>query len=149
MKLENITVGYYQDIMILQGVTLAAGEGKINTIIGPNGAGKSTVLTTAFGFLNPLRDKIFLHEKNIAGQRPYTMPSEGMAFIMQDRGIFPDLTVQRNLDLGVWLFKKDRKRVRDVIRWVYEKYPVLGHRRDVHAGSLSGGSRECLRSARP
>ena len=144
LEIQNVTVGYYQDLMVLQEVSLQAREQRITTIIGPNGAGKSTVLKTAFGFLKPMNGKILLNGKSIAGQSPFSMPQEGMAFIMQDRGIFPFLTAEENLELGAWLFKKDRARVKRSIQKIYDKYPVLRQRHNVHAGNLSGGEQRML-----
>jgi len=129
---------------VLQDVSLQAREERITTIIGPNGAGKSTVLKTAFGFLKPMNGEILLNEKNITGQNPFTMPSQGMVFIMQDRGIFPFLTVEENLELGAWLFKKDKRRVKECIEGIYSKYSVLQDRRTVYAGNLSGGEQRML-----
>ncbi len=129
---------------MLQDVSLQAREERITTIIGPNGAGKSTVLKTAFGFLKPMNGEILLNEKNITGQNPYTMPSQGMVFIMQDRGIFPFLTVEENLELGAWLFKKDKRRVKQSIEKIYSKYSLLQDRRTVYAGNLSGGEQRML-----
>lgn len=130
--------------MVLQDVSLQAREERITTIIGPNGAGKSTVLKTAFGFLKPMNGEILLNEKNITGQNPHTMPSQGMVFIMQDRGIFPFLTVEENLELGAWLFKKDKRRVKQSIEKIYSKYSLLQDRRTVYAGNLSGGEQRML-----
>jgi branched-chain amino acid transport system ATP-binding protein len=142
--MQNVTVGYYQDIMVLLDVTMQAREEKITTIIGPNGAGKSTVLKTIFGFLKPMDGKVMLDGKNITGQDPFAMPPEGIVFIMQDRGIFPFLTAEENLELGAWLFKKDKPRVKQCIEEIYEKYPVLGSRSKVYAGNLSGGEQRML-----
>jgi branched-chain amino acid transport system ATP-binding protein len=72
------------------------------------------------------------------------MPLEGMVFIMQDRGIFPFLTVEENLELGAWLFKKDKQRVKQSIEKIYSKYPILQDRRTVYAGNLSGGEQRML-----
>jgi branched-chain amino acid transport system ATP-binding protein len=142
--MQNVTVGYYQDIMVLLDVTMQAREEKITTIIGPNGAGKSTVLKTIFGFLKPMDGKVMLDGKNITGQDPFSMPLEGIVFIMQDRGIFPFLTAEENLELGAWLFKKDKRRVKKCIDGIYSKYPVLRDRHTVYAGNLSGGEQRML-----
>jgi branched-chain amino acid transport system ATP-binding protein len=130
--------------MVLRDVSLQADEEKITTIIGPNGAGKSTVLKTVFGFLRPLKGRIFLDGENIAGQKPFTMPLKGITFIMQDRGIFPFLTVEENLELGAWLFKRDKSRVSQTIEGIYQKYPTLRARGSVYAGNLSGGEQRML-----
>jgi branched-chain amino acid transport system ATP-binding protein len=63
---------------------------------------------------------------------------------MQERGIFPFLTVEENLELGAWLFKRDKNRVKDAIKDIYTKYPLLRGRRKVHAGNLSGGEQRML-----
>jgi len=144
VQMQNVTVGYYQDIMVLLDVTMQAREKKITTIIGPNGAGKSTVLKTIFGFLKPMDGKVMLDGKNITGQDPFSMPLEGIVFIMQDRGIFPFLTVEENLELGAWLFKRDKRRVKESIEKIYSKYSVLRARRTVYAGNLSGGEQRML-----
>lgn len=144
LELQDITVGYYQDIMVLEEVNLLAEEGKITTIIGPNGAGKSTVLKTAFGFLKPMKGKVMLGDKDITGRKPFAMPLEGITFIMQERGIFPFLTVEENLELGAWLFRSDKARIKKTIDAVYAEYPILGERRMVHAGNLSGGEQRML-----
>ena len=144
VQMQNVTVGYYQDIMVLLDVTMRAREEKITTIIGPNGAGKSTVLKTIFGFLKPMDGKVMLDGKNITGKNPFAMPSDGIVFIRQDRGIFPFLTVEENLELGAWLLRKDKPLVKRCIQEIYEKYPVLGSRRTVYAGNLSGGEQRML-----
>ena len=141
LDLQNITVGYYQDLMVLQDVSLQAREERITTIIGPNGAGKSTVLKTAFGFLKPMNGKILLNEKDIAGQKPFTMPLEGMVFIMQDRGIFPFLTVEENLRLAL---PARRARTGTVPDLIYDLFPVLADMRQRRGGDLSGGQQQQL-----
>lgn len=144
LRLEHVTVGYYRDIMILEDVSVEAKENMITTIIGPNGAGKSTTLKTAYGFLHPVSGKVFLNNKEITKLSPFNMPKQGMAYIMQERGIFPYLSVEENLQLGAWLFKNDSRRVRDAINAVFEKYPILRERKKVPAGNLSGGEQRML-----
>jgi branched-chain amino acid transport system ATP-binding protein len=144
LVMEDITVGYYQDLMVIQDVSLRAKGEEITTIIGPNGAGKSTVLKTVFGFLKPLKGKVFLDEEDITGLKPFGMPQKGISFIMQDRGIFPFLTVRENLELGAWLFKGNKARVSRCIEDVYQKYPTLRARHSVNAGNLSGGEQRML-----
>jgi branched-chain amino acid transport system ATP-binding protein len=144
LELQEVTVGYYEDIMVLQDLSLYAREEKITTIIGPNGAGKSTVLKTAFGFLNPMQGKVLLDKTDLTGKKPFAMPQQGITFIMQERGIFPFLTVEENLELGAWLFKRDKDRVKAAIESIYTKYPLLRGRRKVHAGNLSGGEQRML-----
>lgn len=144
LALENVTVGYHEDIMVLQDVTLKAESDCVTTIIGPNGAGKSTVLKAAYGFLKPTRGKLTVGGRDITGKKPYHMLGEGLAFVMQERGIFPFLTVEENLELGAWTFRNDKTRVQQSIETVYQQYPVLRGRRSVDAGNLSGGEQRML-----
>lgn len=144
LALENVTVGYHEDIMVLQDVTLNAESDCVTTIIGPNGAGKSTVLKAAYGFLKPARGRVTVNGKDITGRKPYNMLGEGLAFVMQERGIFPFLTVEENLQLGAWTFRRDKAATRQSIESIYEKYPVLRGRRTVEAGNLSGGEQRML-----
>ena len=144
LALENITVGYHEDIMVLRDVTLTARSDCVTTIIGPNGAGKSTVLKAAYGFLRPTRGTVTVHGNDITGKAPHKMLGEGLAFVMQDRGIFPYLTVEENLELGAWTFRNDKAAVRQSIESIYEKYPALSGRRSVDAGNLSGGEQRML-----
>ncbi len=144
LKMEEISVGYYEDIIVLSDFTMYAKGGEITTIIGPNGAGKSTVLKTIYGFLRPNKGRVLLNNRDITTIPPYKMPQEGVAFIMQERGIFPEMSVEENLQLGCWLFKGDREKVMLAIDNVYNRYPILKDRKEVYAGNLSGGEQRIL-----
>ena len=144
LQLENISVGYYRDIMVLRDVSLEAQPEGVTTIIGPNGSGKSTVLKVAYGFLPPKAGAVKIDGRAITGKKPHTMVHEGLAFVMQERAIFPFLTVEENLELGAWVFRRDKARVRKSIDEICEKYPSLAERRYVHAGNLSGGEQRML-----
>jgi branched-chain amino acid transport system ATP-binding protein len=144
LRLENISVGYFRDIMVLRDVSLEARPEHVTTIIGPNGAGKSTVLKAAYGFLSPTAGEVKIAGRAITGKKPHTMLQEGLAFVMQERAIFPFLTVEENLELGAWVFRHDKPRVRQSIDEIYHKYPALADRRSVHAGNLSGGEQRML-----
>lgn len=144
LKVVEITVGYYQDLYVLQDVSLEAQEGKITAIVGPNGAGKSTLLKTIYGFLTPRRGRILLDGVEITGRRPFEMLPQGIAYIMQDIGILPHMTVEENLELGAWLFRQDKLRVSRAIEAIYRRYPLLRERRVIPAGRMSGGEQRML-----
>ncbi len=144
LRVVDITVGYYQDVYVLQDVSLEAREGKITAIVGPNGAGKSTLLKTIYGFLTPRRGRIILDGKEITGLRPFQMLSQGIAYIMQDIGVLPQMTVEENLELGAWLFRQDKLRVNRAIEAIYQRYPLLRERRAIPAGRMSGGEQRML-----
>ncbi|MBC2735890.1 MAG: ABC transporter ATP-binding protein [Desulfobacteraceae bacterium] len=148
IEAENLTVSYYGDIDILKDVSFEAEEGRITTIIGPNGAGKSTLLKTLYGLLIPKTGTIRFRGKSITGLKVHRFIHTGIAYVPQLRSIFPDLTVRENLELGTWIFKKDRKRVDRAIDEVCERFPILGEKRKTRAGLLSGGQQKILEIGR-
>jgi len=148
IEVKNVTVGYYKDLVILHDISIHADESKITSIIGPNGAGKSTLLKTIYGFLRPKRGNILFEGKDITGVKPYGMPMMGIGYIPQERTVFPRLTVEENLKMGAWTFRKDHKRVDECINEVYERFPILKERRKVKSGKLSGGEQRMLEISR-
>ncbi len=145
---KNLTVSYYGDIDILKDVSIEADEGLITTIIGPNGAGKSTLLKALYGLLKPKKGSILLKDKDITHLKVHEFIKTGIAYVPQLRSIFPDLTVFENLELGTWIFKKDKKRVSDAIDRVYERFPGLAEKHREKAGLLSGGQQKMLEIGR-
>lgn len=148
LEVKGIEVSYYGDISILQGVNLSAEAQKITAIIGPNGAGKSTLLKTICGFLKPKRGNIFYEGQEITGFQTHTLMGMGIVYVPQSNSLFPDLTVQENLELGAWTFRKDRTRVRDGIEKVYQRYPFLREKAKVKVSKLSGGQQRILELGR-
>ena len=145
---RHLTVSYYGDINILKDVSFSAEEGLITTIIGPNGAGKSTLLKTLYGLLKPKKGSVYLRDEDITGLKTHEYMKTGIAYVPQLRSIFPDLTVEENLQLGAWIFKKDKQRVRDAIGNVYERFQALAEKRNESAGLLSGGQQKILEIGR-
>lgn len=145
---EDLVVGYYRDIDILQGFCMRAQETQLVCVIGPNGAGKSTLLKTIAGFITPRRGRIILGDSDITGARPYTLPLQGLGYVPQEHGLFPNLGVQENLELGTWLFKADKARARQAIDEVYATFPFLRDKRRAKARTLSGGQRKMLEVGR-
>ncbi|MGV6874351.1 ABC transporter ATP-binding protein [Pseudochelatococcus sp. B33] len=148
MALDNVSVAYHGDITILNGVNLLARKGQVTGIIGPNGAGKSTALKTLYGFLRPTSGHIRFKGESLNGQPPYTFIERGVAFVPQNRSLFGDLSVEDNLRLGCWVFRKDRARVARVLDSAYGQFPILGQKRHDAAASLSGGQQRFLELAR-
>jgi len=148
LEAHNLTVSYYGDINILKNVSLKVEQGLITTIIGPNGAGKSTLLKSLYGLLKPKQGTILLWDKEITNLKVHEYIKAGMAYVPQNRSIFPELTVHENLELGAWIFKKDKKRVANTISNTYERFPALAEKRNVRAGLLSGGQQKILEIGR-
>lgn len=148
ISMHNIGVAYQGDITILENVNLDFEKGKITGLIGPNGAGKSTVLKTLYGFLKLRTGKIEMQGKNIGGLAPYERINLGIAYVPQHRSLFEDLTVEDNLRLGCWPFRKDKPRIARAYERAYSFFPILAEKAKARAGSLSGGQQRFLELAR-
>jgi branched-chain amino acid transport system ATP-binding protein len=148
MEMRGVHVAYQGDIAILRGLDMTIRRGKITGIIGPNGAGKSTALKTLYGFLRPTRGEVLLDSEPTAGLMPHDFVAQGIAYVPQNRSLFDDLSVDDNIRLGCWAFRRDRPRVARVLENAYAQFPMLKDRRRERAGSLSGGQQRFLELAR-
>ncbi|RMF91684.1 MAG: ABC transporter ATP-binding protein [Nitrospinota bacterium] len=148
LQVENLVVGYYKDIDILRGLSMQASDGQLVCVIGPNGAGKSTLLKAIYGFVHPRRGKILFDGEEITKARPYTLAQRGLGYVPQDISLFPNLSVQENLELGTWLFKEEKGRAREAIEEVYTMFPFLREKASAKAKTLSGGQRKMLEIGR-
>jgi branched-chain amino acid transport system ATP-binding protein len=148
LQVESIYVGYYSDIDILQGVSLKANEAQITCIIGPNGVGKSTLLKTIIGFLTPNKGRITYRGKDITGLACHEACRRGITYLLQNPSVFPTMTVEENLQLGAWSFRKDKVLVKKHLDANYERFPVLKERRRTRACDLSGGQQRIVELAR-
>jgi len=148
IELDDVHAAYHGDIMVLNGLSLKVRRGQVTGIIGPNGAGKSTALKTMYGFLTPSRGEVRLHGARVNGLPPSQMVSRGVSFVPQNRSLFNDLSVEDNLRLGCWHFRRDKARVARALERVYEMFPALRERPEVPAGTLSGGQQRFLELAR-
>lgn len=145
---ENLTVAYYGDIHVLRDVTVEARDGLVTCVIGPNGAGKSTLLKTLFGYLSPREGKVLLDGQDISRLEAQERMRLGIGYVDQLHSVFPEMSVDENLELGAWVFRRDGRRVREAKQRVYEHYPALAERRRLNAGALSGGQQRMLEIAR-
>jgi ABC-type branched-subunit amino acid transport system ATPase component len=148
LVVDDLHAGYQSGVDILQGLSLSVAEGGLTLVIGPNGAGKSTLLKTIFGFLKPHRGHISLHEEEITGHAPHALKRLGVSYMPQEINTFPLLSVEENLRMGAWTFRRDKRRLQARLQRVYEVFPVLGERRKATAGDLSGGQGRMLSIAR-
>jgi len=148
LEAKEITVSYYGDIEILKDVSLNVKKGQITSIIGPNGAGKSTLLKSLYGLLRPKKGRVLLNNKDITKRKVHEFIGLGITYVPQLRSIFPDLTVEENLQLGTWIFKKDTARVKESIEKIYTRFPLLFKKKRDKAGLLSGGQQKILEIGR-
>ena len=148
LEMKNLSVGYYSDLNILSDLDIKARRGQITTILGANGVGKSTALKAAFGFLSPNQGDILLEGKSILNIPPYQKIRSGLAYIPQQPGVFKDMTVEENLELGGWTFRRDTNQVRQKIEQNYDRFPALRDKRKQVTGELSGGQQRMVEIGR-
>jgi len=134
---------------VLQGVTLTVGAGEVVGLFGRNGVGKTTVMKTIAGWLAPTSGTIRLADADIAGQSPDRICRQGVGFVPEDRRIFPGLTVEENLSLGLLQSPGlSRAAGRSRIDRIYGQFPRLAERRSQMGTTLSGGEQQMLAIAR-
>ncbi|WP_297048051.1 ABC transporter ATP-binding protein [uncultured Desulfovibrio sp.] len=138
---------YYGNIQALRDISLHVDDGEIVTLIGANGAGKSTTLMTICGILRPRRGEIFWNGRPIHELAPHEIVMLGISQVPEGRLIFPDMSVQENLDLGAFL-RRDVQGVRQDMDYVFELFPILAERRRQAGGTLSGGEQQMLAISR-
>ena len=144
LRVENLSSGYHRDINVLSDVSLEVKRGKITAVLGPNGSGKSTLLKTIYGYLKPFSGKILYNGEDVTFLPPHEKVRRGIAYISQEHGIFHSLTVEENLKAGLWILRRDKDLVREKLREIYERFPILKEKKDVKAGFLSGGQQKIL-----
>jgi branched-chain amino acid transport system ATP-binding protein len=136
----------YGPIAALHGIDLEVNRGEIVTLIGANGAGKTTTLRTISGLLKPKKGEIAFHGQPITGVKPHVLVARGISHVPEGRGIFANLTVSDNLELGAYL-RKDKVTKAEYDR-IFSLFPVLKERIKQNAGTLSGGEQQMLAISR-
>jgi branched-chain amino acid transport system ATP-binding protein len=148
LEMRDLYVGYYKDLNILQALDIKARRNRITAVLGANGVGKSTALKAAFGFLKPNHGDILLDDTSILNVPTYQRILKGLAYIPQQPGVFKDMSVEENLELGAWTFRRDRRQIREKIEANYERFPVLKEKRKQITGELSGGQQRMVEIGR-
>ncbi len=142
---DNLHAGYVPGVNILNGCDLYVHEGELVGIIGPNGAGKSTALKALFGLVNVRSGTVTLRGEDITGLKAHTLVRKGVGFVPQTENVFPSLTIEENLQMGVF---QTPKLFPERFAFVADLFPALGQRRKQRAGSLSGGERQMVAMGR-
>ncbi|MEY4397450.1 MAG: hypothetical protein RLZ53_26 [Actinomycetota bacterium] len=145
VHVDNVLAGYLPGINILNGCSLTAEEGELIGIIGPNGAGKSTLLKAIFGLVNVREGDVLLNGEKITNLKANKLVEKGVAFVPQTNNVFPSLTIEENLEMGVF---QTPKRFQERFEFVSSIFPDLAKRRHQRAGSLSGGERQMVAMGR-
>jgi branched-chain amino acid transport system ATP-binding protein len=144
LELDGVTGGY-GETEILHAVSMRVDAGEVVVIIGPNGAGKSTAMKAVFGLLNLTGGAVRLQDEDITGQPPDQVVRKGVCYVPQVGNVFPNLTVQENLEMGAYVRTDDfRPRMEEM----YQLFPDLRTKRSQPAGTLSGGQRQMVAMAK-
>jgi urea ABC transporter ATP-binding protein UrtE len=145
INLDGIVAGYQQGSRILDNLTLCVRRGEIAALMGRNGMGKTTLLRVLTGHLPISKGSIEIAGTSILGLPPYEIANLGVGYVPQGREIFPNLTTEENLLLGVIGKRSLPTRVPE---WAYQMFPVLLERRNQRADTMSGGQQQQLAIAR-
>jgi branched-chain amino acid transport system ATP-binding protein len=147
LSVDHLHAGYGR-MEILHGVDLMISAGRSLCMIGPNGAGKSTVLHSIYGFTRITEGTINVGGQDITRLSPdEKLGKSGVAYILQDNSVFPDMTVEENLWMGGYLMERPEA-AKEAAERVFQKYPRLASRRGQPARVLSGGERRLLEISR-
>ena len=148
LRIANIETLYFDRIYALHGLSLDVAEKEIFAVLGPNGAGKTTLLKTIAGLLKdqPKKGSIEFNGRQIHRLAPERISSTGIVYVPEDRGLFRELTVRENLELGCW--GRHDKGIKDDLDFIYELFPILKERTRQQAETLSGGEQQMLAIAR-
>ena len=142
---QHLDDGYLPGIDILHDCSLQAYPGELIGIIGPNGAGKSTLLKALFGLVPVRRGTVTLHGEEITNSKANRLVRAGVGFVPQTDNVFPSLTIEENLQMGLYLRPA---KLAERLEVIYDLFPVLAQRRAQRAGGLSGGERQSVAMAR-
>jgi branched-chain amino acid transport system ATP-binding protein len=148
LEVEDLYVGYYKDLNILQGVNMKAREAEITVVLGANGVGKSTLLKAIYGFIHPQKGKIEVEGEDIVPLSSHELVHRGVSYIPQRQSIFPYMTVEENMELGAWSFRGNKDRVQQKLAENYDRFPILKDRKRSPAGELSGGMQRMVELSR-
>ena len=134
----------YEGVTVIKGLDLEVGH-EIFAVLGANGAGKTTLLATLARLIPLMGGSLVFEGEDVSRQPPWETAARGLAYVPQEQGVFPDLTVAENLQVGAMIGERSQ---RDRIDEVIGLFPDLGERRDQPAGTLSGGESRMLACGR-
>jgi branched-chain amino acid transport system ATP-binding protein len=135
---------FYGRSQTLHGVSLTVEEKELICVLGANGAGKSTLLKNIVGLVKPRKGTVEFAGRRIEQMSAYQIVREGVTLCPEDKKIFPQMSVLKNLLLGAWVHGRDDLRIRKNIAEVFELFPILNDRKNQMAGTLSGGEQQML-----
>ena len=149
LELRTVESGYHRQLRVLKGVSLTVTPGQCVAVLGSNGAGKSTMLKTIMGLIDdePRKGRVSVGGRDVTRWSTEAISQAGIAYVVEDRGMFPDLTVAESLRLGAY-HRRDRKGVQEDLERVFATFPRLAERQRQACGTLSGGEQQMLAISR-
>jgi len=141
LNIKNLSC-YYGKIRALENISITVNKGEIVALIGANGAGKSTLLRTISGLNESLSGSIIYESNDITKMPTDKRVKSGIAQVPEGRGLFSILSVEDNLMLGA--FTRSDKEIRDDLKSIYDRFPILKEKKDEYAGTLSGGQQQMV-----
>ena len=146
LEMKNVD-SFYGNIQALYDINLHIDQGEIITLIGANGAGKSTTLMTVCGVVQARNGQVMYDGEEITKEAPNKIVAQGICQVPEGRLIFPELTVQENLDMGAFM-RNDKEGIKRDMEYSFDLFPILAERRKQQGGTLSGGEQQMLAIAR-
>ncbi len=146
LVLDNVSVNYGA-IEALRGISMRVEKGEVVTLIGANGAGKTTTLRTITGLLEPKEGRITFEGNDIGGKPTHKLVARGISMSPEGRGVFANLSVRENLNMGAYL-QKNRAQINSDLEKCFVMFPRLKEREHQKAGTLSGGEQQMLAMGR-
>jgi branched-chain amino acid transport system ATP-binding protein len=143
LRLEDVSLNY-GSFRALNRVSLHANEGELVVLLGANGAGKSSIFLTVSGLNKAAGGRIRFGDKELAGQKPSRIVEQGVVHCPEGRKLFPGMSVLKNLLLGAYVHRRDKKGIARTLEEVFSLFPILHEKKDDAAGSLSGGQQQMV-----
>ena len=147
LEIKKISVRYGK-VAVIHDLFLSINQGEIVAVLGPNGAGKTTIMRSITGLTPVASGEILFEGERISGFKPHQIVERGIVVVPEGRGIFPKMTVEENLKTGFVFLEEDPGMMQQRMDGAYERFPILGQRRNQLAGTLSGGEQTMLSISR-
>jgi branched-chain amino acid transport system ATP-binding protein len=143
LRLENVSLSY-GSFRALDKINIHADEGELVVLLGSNGAGKSSIFLTVSGLQRAASGSIRFGSHELVGRKPSQIVADGLVHCPEGRKLFPGMSVLKNLTLGAYVHRRDQKGTQRTLEEVFELFPILFEKKDMAAGSLSGGQQQMV-----
>ncbi len=143
LKIRDVNV-FYGNAQALKDVSIEVNDKEVVAILGANGVGKSTLLKAISGLVRPASGRIEFQSREINHLSPNQIVTLGISQCPEGRKLFPEMSVYKNLMLGGYVFRRDKKKIAEIMTTIFDLFPILYDRKEQTAGTLSGGEQQML-----